>query len=136
MMMIDYGDVISHGVTSLIGLAASVIGLYVSYRIAVLKSWISKEVTKIVKENSAGKDSFDAHVRADELFQSTLTLDIKEKREDYRQQHEDHYRHERKAEIHQITMSAATLDAKFEDVKNQVGDVRRRVEKLIEAKQP
>lgn len=134
--MIDYGDVISHGVTSLIGLAASVIGLYVSYRIAVLKSWIVETVTEIVKKNSAGKDAFEAHAVADNLFQVTLIQDIKEKREDYQRKHEDHYAHERKAEIHQITMSAETLNAKFDDVKNQVGDVRRRVEKLIEARQP
>ena len=138
-MLIDVmtSEVTAHYITAIVEGACGIAVLYASYRIASLKLWIKDTVTTAIKENCAGKIEFEAHARADEVFQKTLMADITEKRADYKKQHEDHYDHANKTEIHQPSMPSSLLQEKFENVKNQVADVKQRVDRLttiVEAK--
>jgi hypothetical protein len=101
-------DSMAHLVTSGIGLVASVIALYVSYRMAMMREWFRKEMQKVVTENCAGKDKFDAHVESDKVFQNTIT--------------EKWEQSERVGDL--------LLESKFETVKTQVAAVGDRVNSL------
>ena len=138
-MLIDVttSEVTAHYINAVVEGACGIAVLYSSYRIASLKLWIKDTVTTAIKENCAGKIEFEAHAKADELFQKNLSTDIAEKRADYKKQHAEHYAHAANTEIHQPSMPSSLLQEKFENVKNQVADVKQRVDRLtmiVEAK--
>lgn len=68
-------DWIVHIIAIAGGLVASAVALYVSYRQLQLKEEIKTDMTAIVKENCASKDSFDAHVEKDAENFAKVTAD-------------------------------------------------------------
>jgi hypothetical protein len=118
------------------GIVAIVV-LYVSYRTLQSEVRITDKITAVINEKCADKKDFQAHIKADEVFQAALLRDITEKREEYARDHANHYRHSDTTVIHQPSMASDLITEKFENVKAQVGEVRQRVEslsKLIETR--
>lgn len=111
---------------------ALIVVLYAANQILKVKIWAKDMVDKAIEKGCPGKADFKAHLDADERFQR----DVMEKRLDYQKQHDDHYRHEKQPEIHQVTMSADTLKAKFTDLMNQLSALTTRIEDLAEARRP
>jgi len=128
-------------ITSGVAIISSAVAMYVSNRLlkyevsnvkekAELKEWLTAEMTKIVKENCAGKEPFENHVKADELFQKTIMTDIAERRASNTAQHQKHFDHAERQDIHQVSMPTGQLEEKFANFSLRLEQTTDRIDHL------
>lgn len=124
---------IIHVVTVAAAGVATTISTYVSYRLLRFRGEVRRDMETVVRDNCAGRAAFDAHVTADDLFQRNLMSDIVDKRDNYRKQHEAHFEHEARTDIHQPGMSSDLIQEKFEHVKTQIENVGSGLENMTKS---
>lgn len=121
------------GIAVIVTLIASFAALYSSNRVMQIKLWVTTEVTKIVRDNCAGKDPFEAHIKADEVLLKQLAADAHRTETSCERQHADHYKHAAKQDIHQVSMSEKLLLEKFGNLGGQIEYAIKQVDKLTAA---
>jgi methyl-accepting chemotaxis protein len=122
-----------HVLTIAAAALATSVSTYVSMRLFKFRSELRKDMEEVVTAKCADRAEFNAHVTAEDLFQRNLVADMVDKRESYRKQHEAHFAHEARMDIHQSSMSSELIQEKFEHVKTQVESVSKGMDNVTKS---